>query len=773
MENNYQVIPAIAIRGLVPIPHNDLRIEIGRENSVYGVNLSESDFESYIALLVQADPNKDLVGQKDMLAVGVFAKIIMRSKLPNGNFRVKFKIIERISIKNYIQEAPCFMIQYEPLETVHEDLNQESSLVNKIIEKFKTVNFKYFSNSDDIRTYLRTNITNYDEFADKISFSFNSKEIDRNKYLIEPNLNKRLLYLLSDLEFTSQMAEIDQKIDLDVQKSIDETQKEYYLREKMKAIQTELGDKAKKEEDLDKLKEKILAAKMPKEIEQNVLEDLKRYRDTPPQMPDSQVLRNYLDFVVALPWYQVTEDNDNLKDVMQKLDANHYGLDKVKERIVEYLAVKIMTKKNPTTILCLVGPPGVGKTSLAISIANALGRKFIKQSFGGVRDEAEIRGHRRTYIGALPGRILKSMKDAGVVNPVFLIDEIDKMASDYRGDPASAMLEVLDPEQNKAFSDHYLEEPYDLSQVLFIATANYIENIPAPLRDRMEIIEVPSYTKFEKFQIARQYLIPLNLTNHGISDKEFQITDEAIFHIIEHFTMEAGVRELNRTIGSLIRKVIKEILTTDKKSITITKENINSYLGKDRFIDSKTHHKDRVGVVNGLAYTEYGGDTIDIEATYYQGHGGLILTGKLGDVMKESAQTALSYVKAHADEYQIDTKLLEEKDIHIHVPEGAVPKDGPSAGVTFATAIVSALTGKKVKKDIGMTGEITLRGTVLPIGGLREKSIAANRKGLKEILIPFENQRDIEDIPEEVKNSLVIKPVKNVEEVLKEAIIFE
>jgi ATP-dependent Lon protease len=575
--------------------------------------------------------------------------------------------------------------------------------------------------------------------------------------------------VLEDIAKQKMVSELEQHINEEVKKSIDESQKEYYLREKMRAIQNELGDKARKEDEVDELRTKILAAKMPKEIEEKALQELARYSSTPPAMAESGIIKTYLDFLVALPWKKASKDSNDLKKVQEKLDKNHYGLTSVKDRIVEYLAVKISTKKNPQTILCLVGPPGVGKTSLAISIADALGRKFVKQSLGGVRDESEIRGHRRTYIGALPGRILSGMKNAGTINPVFLLDEIDKMSSDYKGDPASAMLEVLDPEQNAKFSDHYLEENYDLSQVLFITTANYLENIPAPLRDRMEIVELSSYTEFEKFNIAKSHLIEKQLKAHGISEKEFSITDETVYHIIRHYTREAGVRELNRFIGTLIRKGIKEILMEKKPRIDITLDNVEHYLGKQRFSHNLADVKDQVGVATGLAYTQFGGDTLSVEVTFFKGKGALSLTGKLGDVMKESAITALSYVKANADKFNIDPAFFDAHDIHVHVPEGATPKDGPSAGITITTAILSAITGKLIDKEVGMTGEMTLRGYVLPIGGLREKSIAAHRSGLKTILIPKENEKDIEDIPVEVRNALKIISVGNISEVFEVA----
>ena len=764
-----EILPAIAVRKEAPIPNNDLRIEVGREISLHALNLAETKYDSNIILLLQENPAIEAVTPDDILPVGVLAKITLKVKLPSGNYKVKFKLLQRVEIEDFITETPCFTVKYNPLNTVYGNPDEEVALVKMVIDELMPKAKEYLNNVDDVINQIQSGATT-EVVCDRIAFNLRSTDTDKSKYVLEADLNRRLNYILQDLKHEQQIIEIENKINESVKKSIDESQKEYYLREKMKAIQTELGDKAKREEDIEAMRKKIKEAKMPERTEKKVLDELRRYQETPSQMADSQILKNYLDFVIGLPWHKASVDNDDLSVVAEALNKEHYALDKVKERIIEYIAVKIMTKKNPQTILCLVGPPGVGKTSLAMSIAQALGRKFIKQSLGGVKDESEVRGHRRTYIGALPGRILKGMYDAQTVNPVFLLDEIDKMSSDYKGDPTSAMLEVLDPEQNHTFSDNYVEEPYDLSQVLFIATANYLENIPAPLRDRMEIVELSSYTKFEKFQIAKEHLISKQIEVHGITDKQFIIDDEAIYHIIEHFTREAGVRELNRYLGSLIRKAIKEILVTKVECVHITKDNINKYLGRDRFTENSIHDVDTVGVVTGLAYTQFGGDTLDVEATYYRGKGGLVLTGKLGDVMKESAQTALSYVKAHADDFKINPTLFNENDIHIHVPEGAIPKDGPSAGVTMATAIVSALTRRTVKRNLGMTGEITLRGAVLPIGGLREKSIAAHRSGLNTILIPHLNIADIEDIPNEVKSALNIIPVKTIEEVINHAL---
>ena len=624
------------------------------------------------------------------------------------------------------------------------------------------------SSTEEIAKQLQ-NGTNADVLSDVIAYQLKlNSNLSKYRYLEELSVSKRLEMILEDIEHEKQIVEIENKINKDVKKSIDESQKEYYLREKMKAIQNELGDKARQEEDVENLRKQIEAAGLPKNVYDKAMAELQKYAQTNNQMAESGVIRSYLDWIVSLPWSKSSKDNDDLNDVAKKLDANHYGLEKVKDRIIEYLAVKMMTGHNPSTILCFAGPPGVGKTSLARSISEALGRKFVKQSLGGVRDESEIRGHRRTYIGALPGRILKGMKDSGTVNPVFLLDEIDKMTADYRGDPSAAMLEVLDPEQNKYFSDNYLEEPYDLSQVMFITTANDLSNIAAPLRDRMEIIELSSYTEIEKFNIGFKHLLPRQLEEHGLKENQISITDDAMYAIIQNYTREAGVRELNRMIASICRKTVRKILMEKVTKVEITVDNLTDYLGKIKFTNNKNRGIDQVGIVTGLAYTSFGGDTLDIEVTTYPGKGGLVLTGKLGDVMKESAQAAFSFVKSHAQEYGIESEFLEKNDIHIHVPEGAVPKDGPSAGVTLTTALVSALSKRPVDCHIGMTGEITLRGSVLPIGGLREKSIAAHRSGLTKIFIPQENERDIDDIPEEVRNVLTIVPVSHISQILNE-----
>lgn len=767
MEDNTKIVlPAIAVRGLIPLPGNEFRIEVGRSNSVLALESAEKMYGGNILLLIQKDSAALEVTKDDIEPIGVLAKITLKLKLPNNNYKVKFKVTNRIEVKEYTSIDPYFVCNYEKIFSILNGSDEETALVKNVAAEISKGAGNLLTSPDEVSKLLQSG-TNADVLSDVIAYQIRlNSNVSKYRYLQELSVARRLEMILEDIEHEKQIVEIENKINKDVKKSIDDSQKEYYLREKMKAIQNELGDKARQEEDVEKLRKAIEDAHLPKEIYEKAKAELQKYANTNNQMAESGVIRTYLDWIVSLPWDKSSKDNDDLSDVAKKLDLNHYGLEKVKDRIIEYLAVKMMTGHNPSTILCFAGPPGVGKTSLAKSISDALGRKFVKQSLGGVRDESEIRGHRRTYIGALPGRILKGMKDAGTINPVFLLDEIDKMTSDYRGDPAAAMLEVLDPEQNKFFSDNYLEEPYDLSQVMFITTANDLSNIPAPLRDRMEIIELSSYTEIEKFNIGFKHLLPRQLEEHGLKAEQLSISDEAMYAIIQNYTREAGVRELNRMIASICRKTVRKILMEKVKNVSVTPDNLTEYLGKLKFTNNKNRGKNQVGIVTGLAYTSFGGDTLDIEVTTYPGKGGLVLTGKLGDVMKESAQAAFSFVKSHASDYNIPQEALEKNDIHIHVPEGAVPKDGPSAGVTLTTALVSALSNRPVDCHIGMTGEITLRGSVLPIGGLREKSIAAHRSGLTKIFIPEENERDIEDIPQEVRDVLEIVPVGNISEIL-------
>lgn len=764
-------MPALAIRGIVVLPNNEMRIEVGREQSIKALEDAER-FDNHIVLINQEDPLIDNPKRSDLLQHGIVCKILMKIKQPNGNYKIKVRGLIRAEIVDFIQEDPFFFTEIKTLPSFSNDQTKEIALIRMLINAVIENADLLFADPKEVIASIQGNTT-ADKISDIVAFALRISENDKLKYISMVDVNERLEKLLFDIEKAKQVSQIEETIAKEVRKNIEENQREYILREKMKVIQDELGEKANRETEITRLREQIENSGMPEETKNKALDELNRYESIPAYSSESNIIRTYLEWLISLPWVEETEENNDIKHAQEVLDAEHYGLEKVKERIIEYLAVKVMTGKTPPTILCLVGPPGVGKTSLARSVANALNRKFVKMSLGGVRDEAEIRGHRRTYIAAMPGRIIQEMRNAGVKNPVFLFDEIDKLSSDYRGDPASAMLEVLDPEQNKYFKDHFIEEPYDLSKVLFIATANYLGNIPEPLRDRMEIVELSSYTEIEKFHIAKNHLIPKQLKRHGLTSEQLTIEDDVILKVIRSYTREAGVRSLERQIGALCRKATKEILMDKKDHVTITVDSLKDYLGKELFFSTKSEKDNLVGVVNGLAYTQYGGDILQIEVTYYKGSGKLMLTGKLGDVMKESAQAAFSYVKANHEAYNIDPNLFKEMDIHVHVPEGAIPKDGPSAGVTIATAIVSALSKRKVDHNVGMTGEITLRGRVLPIGGVKEKSIAAHRAGLKKIILPKENERDIEDVPETVREAVEFILVSEVDEVFKIALLDE
>lgn len=762
------ILPAIAIRGRVPLPNNEIRIDVGRKESTLALKDAVQG-NKYIALFVQNDHNMDNPTINDINKNGIVAKVIYNMEGQNVQ-KVKLLGIVRCKLLEFTQTEPFWSASIVTVPIENDNLDKELAYVRLLIEELQSASKTLFEGNTELANVISQGVT-ADKLTDVLAYNLPLDLNTKLKYLTTPNVGVRLRYMLEDLKREKYIRDLEIGIENEVRKSINENQKEYYLREKMKVIQDELGDKAKKETEIEDLKKKILAAKMPKPMEEKALNELSRYSSLSSASGESAIVKTYLDFVIALPWSKQSKDTNDIRKAKEQLDRDHYGLDVVKDRILEYLAVRIMTKKNPQAILCLVGPPGVGKTSLARSIATSLNKQFVKQSLGGVKDEAEIRGHRRTYLGALPGRILQGMKRAGVTNPVFLLDEIDKLSSDYKGDPSSALLEVLDSEQNRYFSDHYLEEPYDLSNVFFIATANYLENIPAALRDRLEIVHVSSYTEFEKFEIAKRHLLDKQLELHGLSKTDFILKDDAIWEIIRNYTKEAGVRELERSIGTLVRRSIKAILMDKVDKVTIDKDNLVKWLGKPKYSYNKIDKVNQVGVVTGLAYTQFGGDTLPVEVTYYKGEGRLVLTGKLGDVMKESAQAALSYVKANSEKFNIDPELFKENDIHIHVPEGAVPKDGPSAGVTIATAIISAFSNRLVRRDVGMTGEITLRGRVLPIGGIREKAIAAHRSGLIKILIPKENIQDLDDIPESVRQELEIVSVETIDDAVGNALI--
>ena len=762
-------VPVVCTRGVIVFPGQDVMIEVGRQKSLNGISESSENYDSMVFIVCQKDIMVDDPKDTDLYQVGTLSKIkVVRRK--EGFMRVTFTGMKRAKTVQITDSRKMMLAEVEPLDDIRGDAAEESALVKRIINEFEKVSNISSAFPADIIHQLSQGVSAV-SLTDQFGQYFMMDQETKQKLLETLNVNDRMVQIIAELEKQQRFNEIDSTIDTKVKKAIDDSQKEYYLREKLKTIKEQLGDVTNIQDDSTKIRETIEKNPYPQHVKDKALEELQRYETLPPGSGEASVERSYLDWLLKVPWWQETEDCEDLKHVRAVLDEDHYGLDKVKERIMEYLAVKQMTGTLNAPIICLVGPPGVGKTSLAKSIARALDRKFVKMSLGGVRDEAEIRGHRRTYLGALPGRVIQGMKKAGVINPVFLIDEIDKMGADYKGDPSDALLEVLDPEQNAVFSDHYLEEPYDLSKVMFIATANYLDNIPAPLRDRLEIIELPSYTEIDKVQIAKDHLIPKQIKANGLKPNQFHIKDEQILYLIRHYTREAGVRQLERTIASLCRKTVLAILQDGKKSMNMTQKNINKMLGKEIFEYGNKEKKDEVGCVTGLAYTEFGGDVLQIEVNYFEGKGNLVITGQLGDVMKESAEIALDYVKAHAKELHIDPKFFDKHDIHIHVPEGAVPKDGPSAGVTLTTAIVSALTNTPVHRDLAMTGEVTLRGNVLPIGGLREKSLAANRVGITKILIPKENLRDLDEVPDVVKKSIEFVPMENVSQVLKEALV--
>ena len=761
-------LPVLPVRGVISLPNTEVRLEIGRPQSIEALEACEAN-GNYVVLVSQVDPNVETPQSDDLFQYGTIAKITMKIKLPNGHYKVKFNSIARIEVEEYTQLEPYFEAVVKTMPSVLMDSDQEEAMLRLLMEEVSEHGSLLFAHPADV-TALIDGAETAEKISDIIAFYLRISEEDKMKYLQMTSVEERLTALLKEIEKEKHIAQLEMKINQEVKRSLDEHQKEFYLREKMKAIQQELGDDYSKESVSQEFREKVQSLQMPEAVKQKALEEIKRFEMLPANSSEAGVVRTYLEWLVAIPWNVQTEDNKDILFAEQTLNDQHFGLEKVKERILEYLAVKTMTGKNPSTILCLVGPPGVGKTSLARSIADALGRKFVKVSLGGVKDESEIRGHRRTYLGALPGRMIQAMKKAGTTNPVFLLDEIDKMASDHKGDPASAMLEVLDPEQNSHFSDHYLEEEYDLSQVLFVATANYLENIPAPLRDRMDIIHVDSYTEQEKAEIATRYLIPRQLEAHGLTTEQLTVADGVVMEMIQYYTREAGVRQLERLVGSICRKVARKLLTEKLETVHVNSEVLVSLLGKHKFTHGLVEQEDQIGVVTGLAYTQFGGDILPVEVTYYKGTGKMVLTGKLGDVMKESAQTAISYVRANAERFGIDPLMFKDHDIHIHVPEGATPKDGPSAGVTMTTALVSALAKKSVKREVGMTGEVTLRGRVLPIGGLKEKSISAHRAGLKVVIMPKDNEKDLDDIPQSVKEDITFIPVSTIDEVLQQAL---
>lgn len=756
-------LPAILLRGLVLLPHNTMKLEFDEKNVGNSViDMAELFHDNHI--LVVSDYTKNQIPN-----IGVVSKIINKIELPNGNTRMDIIGLRRVEVVEYLNITKT----KDPLESIvceieEEDIHEkEEAILNKLNKELREYvrSIPYSSNS--ILTQIAS-ITSLSEYTDVVAPTLNTSMEKLSEYLKATDVIERSEMLLKDIYQESEMFKIERNIDLKVKKELDDSQKEFLLREKIKLIKEELGDTSK-EDEIEILRERIDKLDCKSSIKDRLYLELNRYSSCVSASPEVNIIRDYMEWLLELPWNIYTSDNENLKDVRKKLDASHYGLETVKERIIEYLAVAKVKKSLNGPIICLVGPPGVGKTSLAYSIASSMNRNFVKMAVGGVRDESEIIGHRRTYVGASPGRIIRSIKQAKSCNPVFLIDEIDKMSSDYKGDPTSCLLSVLDPEQNKYFSDNYIEEEFDLSNVMFILTANYLENIPEPLMDRLEIIHLSGYTEYEKLDIAQKHLLPKICRQNGLDLQYLTIPEDVILTIIRKYTKEAGVRELERQLSKIIRKIVTQMVVNNIKinKVNITLEVLEKYLGKPKYHYGKTSKKSQVGVVNGLAYTTYGGDLLPIEVTFYQGTGKLVLTGSLGDVMKESASIALSYIKANYQKFGIDYNQLLQNDIHIHVPEGAIPKEGPSAGIALTLALVSALTGKRIPKTIALTGEITLRGHVLAIGGLKEKSIGALRGNVKTIFIPYDNKRDLEELPKEVRESISFVPVKDFMDVWK------
>ncbi|MBS7345151.1 MAG: endopeptidase La [Caryophanon sp.] len=761
-------IPLLPLRGLLVYPTMVLHIDVGRERSVAALEHTMNE-DRIIFLTTQKEMRTEQPKETDLYTVGTVAFVKQMLKLPNGTLRILVEGVSRAKMLAYREEAKFAVADVELLpDSQHKDAETEA-LMRATLTYFE----KYAKSSNKIATDVMETVSAIEEpgkFADTIATHLPLKVNEKQEVLETLSVKKRLDELMIRLHDEQEVLNLERKINTKVKQAMERTQKEYYLREQMKVIQKELGDRDGKTGEVSDLMKRIEEAGMPESTKQVALKELDRYEKLPSASAESGVIRNYIEWLVNIPWTKETEDRLDIVHAEEILNRDHDGLEKVKERILEYLSVRQLMNSLRGPIICLAGPPGVGKTSLARSVAESLGREFVRISLGGVRDESEIRGHRRTYVGAMPGRIVQGMKKAGTINPVFLLDEIDKMSNDFRGDPSAAMLEVLDPEQNNTFSDHYIEEPYDLSKVLFIATANDLSTIPGPLRDRMEIINISGYTEVEKMDIARHHLIPKQMKEHGLKKTQIVFKDEAVQDIIRYYTREAGVRGLERQMATICRKAAKVIVSGDKKRVTINSKVVIEFLGKHRFRHGQAETENQVGVATGLAYTTVGGDTLQIEVSITPGKGKLQLTGKLGDVMKESASIALTYVRSLQEKLQLAEDYFDKHDLHIHVPEGAVPKDGPSAGITMTTAIVSAISGKAIRREVGMTGEITLRGRVLPIGGLKEKSLSAHRAGLTTIIVPKDNERDIDDIPESVRHELTFKLVSTADEVLNAAL---
>lgn len=767
-ETNFS-LPLVPLRGMVVFPKVEVRLDIGRDKSIRAVEEAMAN-ERLLAVSAQLDDEVEKPTQKDIAEVGTIVKIKQMLRLPGGLVRILVEGIARAKVVDIDESGVYYRATMETLVSQYDD-HVEIEAYRRLAQSnfLKWAEETKLVTEDEIRRVMER--TDASETADQIVQFLQTELVTRQSFLSELNVLRRLNMVVGALNMELQISDLENSINNQVRQQMEKAQKEYFLREKIRVIHNELGDKSDPDEEAEELREELKKLNVSDEVRERIDKEISRYSRMPSMMPEANILRNYLDWVLALPWDKVSEDRLDIGEAATILDHDHYGLKKVKERILEFLAVRKLSDSLSGSILCLVGPPGVGKTSLATSIAKAMNRKFIRASLGGVRDEAEIRGHRRTYIGALPGRMIQGLKNAGTRNPVFLLDEIDKLASDYKGDPSSALLEVLDPEQNKTFSDHFIEIPFDFSDVFWITTANVPGNIPAPLMDRMEVIELSSYMEDEKLEIAKRYLVPKQIKKNGLSGHSVKLSDAVLRKVISEYTREAGVRTLEKTIAKIFRKLAFEIINGSESAPRVTVKNLSRYLGAPIYLEQEREKNAQVSLVCGLAWTSVGGVVLTCEATTMAGNGKLALTGSLGKVMQESGQAALSYIRHNAKDLKIPEDFHKTMDIHVHLPEGATPKDGPSAGITMTLAIVSALTNRKVRSDLAMTGEITLRGRVLPIGGLKEKLLAALRYGIKEVLIPHGNIKDLEEMPESVIEGLQITPVKTMDEVLARAFV--
>jgi ATP-dependent Lon protease len=767
--DHYQTLPVVPLRDVVVFPHMMMPFVIGRPSSTRALEHALAT-DKKVFLAAQHDAAVDDPQPADIYSMGCVANIVQSLKLPDGNIKVLVEGVERARAVEWKEDKGFYRVTVKLVAKKAEPSGETESVMSRVVTLFEQY-IKLSNNLQYDAMLAAVRVDDPSRLGDTIAAHLQVGVEEKQNLLEIVSPFERLSRIVAILESEVDKLQVDRRIQSRVKKQMEKAQKEYYLNEKMKAIQRELGRKDEKGNEVDELKKKIETARMPKEVEKKAVEELKRLEAMPPMSAEATVSRNYLDWLIAVPWHKKTKESRDLKRAEHILHEDHYGLDKIKERILEFLAVRALVKKPKATILTFAGPPGVGKTSLAKSIARAMNRKFVRLSLGGVRDEAEIRGHRRTYIGAFPGQIIQMMKKAGTQNPVFLLDEVDKMSMDFRGDPSAALLEVLDPEQNHSFLDHYLDVEYDLSNVMFICTANVLHTIPQALRDRMEVMQLAGYTEQEKIEIAKRFLAPKAIEGAGLTGENVTFTDEAIQTIIQRYTREAGVRNLEREISSVCRKIARKVVVEGQSfSEEIDATKVTEYLGVPRFRPSMAEEKNEIGIATGLAWTEVGGEILVTEATLMPGRGRLTLTGKLGDVMQESAQAAMSWVRSKTAELGIPSDFNRRTDVHVHIPEGAIPKDGPSAGITLATAMVSALTRVPARRDVAMTGEITLRGKVLPIGGVKEKVLAAHRAGLKNIVLPKDNEKDLADIPKNVLDSLDLHLVETMDEVLKEAL---